>query len=66
MLAKEKSAEGRIRKPGLISKITWEQMQELVKKALEMAQQGDFSGISAMAAQERNFREYKDSDHRKK
>ena len=44
---------GRVRKPARISKMTSAQKQELVKKAIEMAENGDYSGVVAMAAVEK-------------
>ena len=48
-MTQQSSADSRVRKPARVSKITIDQKRDLVKKALEIALEGDFSGISAMA-----------------
>jgi hypothetical protein len=54
MVQDVKETTTRERKPARVSKIIADTKRELVKKAIEMAQKGDFSGLAAMAQVEAN------------
>jgi hypothetical protein len=54
MVQDVKETATRERKPSNVSRITADTKIELVKKAIEMAQKGDFSGVAAMAQVEAN------------
>lgn len=51
---KENNDKKRTRRPAFISRMTIRQKQTLVSKAIELAEEGDFSGVSAMALVEAN------------
>ncbi len=60
-----KESTTRTRKPTVISRMTNTQKQVLVKKSIELAENGDFSGVAAMAHVEANILKRKDSPEAK-